>query len=105
MMNKSDMCMIEVVSVKGVTGTISLMKRIEAELLEIGAVPHWGLSLLPWSKEMVERAFPHYGDWKRHQSIFGGETFTNPFIKNISRLSFLFYAVRQALYKPTFSLG
>jgi hypothetical protein len=83
MMNKSDMCMIEVVSVKGVTGTISLMKRIEAELLEIGAVPHWGLSLLPWSKEMVERAFPHYGDWKSHQAIFGGETFTNPFIKNI----------------------
>lgn len=83
MMNKSDMCMIEIVSVKGVTGTISLMKRIEAELLKIGAVPHWGLSLLPWSKEMVEKAFPHYEDWKKHQAIFGGETFTNPFIKNI----------------------
>ena len=82
MMNQYDTCMIEVVSVKGVTGTISLLKRLEAELVEIGGIPHWGLSLLPWSKEMVSVAFPNYEDWKKHQANFGGETFTNPFIKN-----------------------
>ncbi len=82
MMNRSDTCMIEVVSVKGVTGSISLLKRIEAELVEIGGVPHWGLSLLPWSKEMVSSAFPNYEHWKKHQAKLGGETFTNPFIKN-----------------------
>jgi len=82
MMNRSDTCMIEIVSVKGVTGTMSLLKRIEEELIAIGGVPHWGLSLLPWSKEMVSTAFPHYEDWKKHQAKLGGETFTNPFIKN-----------------------
>jgi hypothetical protein len=81
MMNQYDTCMIEVVSVKGVTGTISLLKRLEAELVEIGGIPHWGLSLLPWSKEMVSAAFPEYEQWKKHQAQFGGETFTNPFIK------------------------
>ena len=82
MMNQYDTCMIEVVSVKGVTGTISLLKRLEAELVGIGGVPHWGLSLLPWSKETVSAAFPNYEDWKKHQENLGGETFTNPFIKN-----------------------
>nr|MBI1229789.1 FAD-binding protein [Cytophagales bacterium] len=82
MMNQRDTCMIEVVSVKNVTGTISLLKRIEAELIAIGGNPHWGLSLLPWSKEMVTEAFPHYEDWKKHQQVFGGDTFINPFIKN-----------------------
>jgi hypothetical protein len=82
MMNQHDTCMIEVVSVKNVTGTISLLKRIEAELIAIGGIPHWGLSLLPWSKEMVTEAFPQYDAWKKHQKVFGGDTFINPFIKS-----------------------
>lgn len=83
MMNKADMCMIEVVSVKGVTGTISLLMRLERELLKIGGVPHWGLSLLPWTKETVEKSFPQFQEWKQIQSIYGGEAFINHFVENI----------------------
>jgi len=83
MMNKADMCMIEVVSVKGVTGTISLLMRLERELLKIGGVPHWGLSLLPWTSETVEHAFPHFQKWKKNQATYGGEAFVNAFVQNI----------------------
>lgn len=83
MMNKADMCMIELVSVKGVTGTITLLMRLERELLKIGGVPHWGLSLLPWTHETVEKAFPHFQEWKKKQATLGGEAFTNNFVKNI----------------------
>jgi hypothetical protein len=83
MMNKADMCMIELVSVKGVTGTISLLMRLERELLRIGGVPHWGLSLLPWTKETVEKAFPRFQAWKKNRAAFGGEAFVNHFVKNI----------------------
>ena len=83
MMNKADMCMIEVVSVKGVTGTISLLMRLERELLKIGGVPHWGLSLLPWTTETVEKSFPQFQEWKKIQATYGGEAFVNHFVKNI----------------------
>ncbi|MFC4871787.1 D-arabinono-1,4-lactone oxidase [Negadavirga shengliensis] len=83
MMNKADMCMIELVSVKGVTGTISLLMRLERELLGIGGVPHWGLSLLPWTGETVQKAFPDFKRWKKNQALYAGETFTNSFVKNI----------------------
>jgi len=83
MMNKADRCMIEVVSVKGVTGTISLLMRLERELLKLGGVPHWGLSLLPWTAETVENAFPQFPTWKKNQEVYGGEAFINAFVQNI----------------------
>ncbi|MEX2569312.1 MAG: D-arabinono-1,4-lactone oxidase, partial [Cyclobacteriaceae bacterium] len=83
MMNRGDMCMIELVSVKGVTGSMPLFKRLERELLKIGAVPHWGLSVQPWYREMVEKAFPLFPEWEKWQEKFGGKTFSNAFLNRI----------------------
>jgi hypothetical protein len=83
MMNQSDMCMIELVSVKDVTGTVSLLRKLEREMIALGGVPHWGLSLLPWSKSMVIKSFPRFDDWKNLQGAYGGETFITPFWENL----------------------
>ncbi len=83
MMSQGDMCMIELVSVKDVTGTVSLLKILEKEMLDLGGVPHWGLSLLPWNKETLKKAFPKFEEWKKHQAKFGGETFVTPLWENL----------------------
>ncbi|WP_154856543.1 D-arabinono-1,4-lactone oxidase [Cyclobacterium xiamenense] len=85
MMQQGDMCMIELVSVKGVTGSLPLFMRLERELLAIGAVPHWGLSVEPWYREMVEKAFPRFSDWEKEQEFFGGDTFRNAFLDRIKQ--------------------
>ncbi len=83
MMHKGDTCMIELVSVKGVTGSLPLFMRLERELLKIGATPHWGLSVQPWYRGMVEKAYPRLSDWEKHQAKFGGDTFSNAFLERI----------------------
>lgn len=83
MMNQSDMCMIELVSVKDVTGSYPLFMRLERALLELGAVPHWGLSVEPWHRQMVEKAFPRFREWEKEQEFFGGSTFCNAFLDRI----------------------
>ena len=83
MMNQHDTCMIELVSVKGVTGSLPLFKRLERELLDFGAIPHWGLSVEPWYRERVEKAFPRFKDWELQQAFFGGKTFKNAFLSRI----------------------
>jgi len=83
MMNQQDTCMIELVSVKGVTGSLPLFRRLERELLDFGAIPHWGLSVEPWYRERVEKAFPRFKDWEVQQAFFGGETFKNAFLSRI----------------------
>lgn len=75
--------MIELVSVRGVTGSYTLLRKLESALIEFGAIPHWGLSVLPWAPEMVEKAFPKFHLWKKHQQKFGGRTFLNPFMEDI----------------------
>ncbi|WP_162340521.1 D-arabinono-1,4-lactone oxidase [Cyclobacterium salsum] len=85
MMQQSDMCMIELVSVKGVTGSLPLFMRLERELLAAGAIPHWGLSVEPWHREMVEKAFPGFNDWEKEQEFFGGATFRNAFLERIKQ--------------------
>jgi hypothetical protein len=83
MMNTGDICMIELVSVRGVTGSLTLLKRLETELIAFGAIPHWGLSVQPWASEMVAKAFPKFPIWKKMQTKFGGKTFLNPFMEEI----------------------
>ncbi|WP_209330125.1 D-arabinono-1,4-lactone oxidase [Lunatimonas salinarum] len=83
MMNTGDICMIELVSVRGVTGSYTLLRKLESALIEFGAIPHWGLSVLPWTPEMVEKAFPKFHLWKKYQQKFGGRTFLNPFMEDI----------------------
>jgi hypothetical protein len=83
MMNQHDTCMIELVSVKGVTGSLPLFRRLERELLAFGAIPHWGLSVEPWYRERVEKAFPRFKDWEVQQEFFGGEIFKNIFLERI----------------------
>jgi hypothetical protein len=82
-MNQHDTCMIELVSVKGVTGSLPLFKRLERELLAFGAIPHWGLSVEPWYRDRVEKAFPRFKDWEVQQEFFGGKTFQNIFLERI----------------------
>lgn len=83
MMNQHDTCMIELVSVKGVTGSLPLFRRLERELLDFGAIPHWGLSVEPWYRARVEKAFPRFKDWEVQQAFFGGDTFKNAFLERI----------------------
>jgi len=83
MMNQHDTCMIELVSVKGVTGSLPLFKRLERELIAFGAIPHWGLSVEPWNRNRVEKAFPRFKDWEVQQEFFGGDTFKNIFLERI----------------------
>ncbi|EON76630.1 FAD/FMN-containing dehydrogenase [Lunatimonas lonarensis] len=83
MMNTGDICMIELVSVRGVTGSLTLLKRLETELIAFGAIPHWGLSVQPWAPDMVAKAFPKFPIWKKMQAKFGGKTFLNPFMEDI----------------------
>ncbi|WP_114751071.1 D-arabinono-1,4-lactone oxidase [Pleomorphovibrio marinus] len=83
MMQQGNVCMIELVSVMGVTGTISLMKKLEKEMLKLGGVPHWGLSLLPWNGKKVRKAFPMFDKWKVQQAKYAGNTFLNPFLEEL----------------------
>lgn len=79
MMYRRKSCMIEVVSLKGVTGGTDILERIEREMTQYEGRPHWGLSLTQLNHDRLRQLYPEFAEWKSIYKKYNKGTFENAF--------------------------
>ncbi len=81
MMNGGKRVTIEVVTVKGMTGGMDLLQRVEREMKRFDGRPHWGLFTSHLDGERLKKCYPDtYDQWKKTYAHYCvKDTFTNDF--------------------------
>ncbi|MEO1053294.1 MAG: D-arabinono-1,4-lactone oxidase [Bacteroidota bacterium] len=83
MMYKRKSCMVEVVSLKGVTGGMDILERVEREMAEFDGRPHWGLFLTQLNEDRLAELYPELESWKEIHRKYNKGTFDNAFTERM----------------------
>jgi hypothetical protein len=65
MMHGRKSCAIEIFSLKEFIGGKEMLQRIEREMYQYGARPHWGLSFDTIDVDKMEELYPEFHQWKK----------------------------------------
>ena len=85
MSNGHDVCMIEIIVLKGVIASNDLLHRLETQLVkEFSGRPHWGLNVGTLTREQVEHLYPEFDRWEESLMEMDPDgLFANSFTKRL----------------------
>jgi hypothetical protein len=83
-MHERDTCMIEIVTLRGITGYERLLARIERELQAFGGRPHWAKLNHVTPERLHQMYGTSYARWLRVHAVLNAKgTFSGPFTRRV----------------------